>query len=466
MGWKLWEVGCACCSGCQVNFQAFTCPQYYNSWSGFYPLTVVPQPSSISVYLAKCTGGWYSEDGVSCPICFSYGPAITEIFYPLSDLNATGIHTFKYQKGQADALIVNYESGIFFPDGQTVFPLYDEEYCEPECNIDINMALKPLANYMIQGPCAYPLLLNGATYSATYSRLYEQALLAEYDGVFPYASCCADFACCGLPVYCGNYSYCQTPSSCFCYYNGIPGNNYYKVFYNPETITFKINDNFPVLNTPYYYQSNIQLAYAYVTYYPAFTYIPGCLQNFLGFNPDLCQPCLSGGGILGGTYFATNIAFATWSYIGLIYESAPTLSCFPPDISINGAQVPDINQPQNFDCGQVSGFCCGAGGGYAPYPPCNDCVIQLGWCGENAFSDAEQFVQNLPQNIQPGQYGSYIFTGFGMNFCYSGDPSYCPNGLPLIINCPQMIYSMYNQATSCNDTIIFSGYDTFTITVE
>jgi hypothetical protein len=204
--------------------------------------------------------------------------------------------------------------------------------------------------------------------------------------------------------------------------------------YCPETLSFSLNRNSPFIPTLGYI-SEVKLQYAYIIYSKAGSTVIG--------GPGGCA-C-----------FDSAVAF--WSYLAIIgadpdpagVADFTVQSCNGPQLIIATITVPGISMPFNTcpTCPSNSPFHHCA----SPFPG----SPQQGWCGDDAISQATDFVNNLPQTMQYGDFGNGILD-FG-SFSYSvADPS------GFIINCQglseRQAYTVLGPC--CSQTPFSQGFNT------
>lgn len=413
MSFKAFQPGCPCCTGCDVNFQVITCPGSYSGWHGYLPPELNINPSSYQVYLSSCS---------------STGTPLSSIYFPLTETNPTltGYYTFKGSQLNNLCLVINANSGIF-QNAQVIIPV--------TCNQKV-LRNWPFQNRIlyenIQAPCVITPLQEGATWYYTYNRGASKAALDYYADMLPFQLILCNYVNCSEC----ELQYCMPSGggcgSLPCVWSGPYASAYYKVFYNTPSVRFKVNTSAPVALSPNFYWSDVRLLYSYIVYYPSGQYAPCDNQSILGLNP---------------VHKLTNSAVAYWQYAVIQANSPdPGFFCNYTCTDVLGAWSPNIQMPQNMDCGVKD-----------PYAIGNvDLTLSQGWCGSNAFSLAEEFVNNLPTTLQYGEYGAQAYGNILESF--SRDTG--------VINCPGITCSNFYNLLDCKNNPIFSGYQSLIFSPE
>lgn len=274
-------------------------------------------------------------------------------------------------------------------------------------------------DYLFQ-PCYNLNLENGQTWYYTYNRPYQKALLDHYNNVFPYQEyiqSCNGTSSCSVQYCIPKNAIIGQGISCngcdICTWTGPYNTYYYTVFVNNSVINFTVGTTNPDRGS---YWSDIQLLYAYVIYFPQ------------GETVCIGTPSCS----------CTDGAVVIFQYAAIKTPLQTIPSCNFPSPAVYVAQVPGLNPPSNMDCG------------------CNNCVFDgVGFCGINAFSQAEEFAKSLPQTIRYGDFGSY------------GDDSVLIEAFPFdynttTIGCPPLTWYNTHAAADCNGYTIFGGQNNLT----
>lgn len=440
--------GCDCCQECVLYYNAFTCAGTgaYNTWGNLLPPSLIT-PSALAVWIAPC--GNTNISG-----------AVSEVFYPFADPSQTGMHTFNFQPGNK-CLTTQYNTGIFSVAGNGI-----NQYDITFCSGSMPLALYPLRDYTIYYPCIFKTLQpdGSVTHKFVYNRDYQYSMLALYNNVMPTTIdevCLTSFSCVQLydwPSSTGQvqgscaYNVTQSNDSSCCGNPNPAGSNYYKTITNNRNVTFTVQRPTTVSINGFpesLYISDVQLLYSYVVYQPKGT-------------PAINWPYSSTYGLtmcsLSGTapcqVWDQNYASIFFQYAAIIHQDISDITtCVLPNIAINEVKT-DYFYPQTNTCGSVYNYILGQN------VPCQ----WVGFCGDNAFNDAENFCRNLPQTFQYGQYSSY----FGTEFSLSNPEMPISNGTietfpqTASTGCPP-VWTTTNVAIGSNYNIIYSGINTLTL---